>query len=168
MYDSRFSIRIIGFLGLLLVCQGCGESAPRLAEEDAAPRFQTIFLDGRELKFPEHYRGKVVALRFWADWCPYCAHEMGEIEPVYRKLEPQGLSVLAINVGQSREAAQRFIDRLGVSYDVGLDESSEVARKYGVVGLPTTFIIDQHGTVKRKILGESDAATLRTLATELL
>jgi peroxiredoxin len=155
-------------LGLVLVCLGCGERAPRLAKGDAVPHFETTHLDGRALKFPVDYRGQIVALRFWADWCPYCENEMIEIEPVYRDLQAQGLSVLAINVGQSREVARRFILNLGVSYDVGLDESSDIARNYGVLGLPTTFIIDKHGKVRRKILGESDAKTLEALARELL
>ncbi len=168
MCGRRINLSFIGSLGLLIVCLGCGESAPKLAKGDIAPHFRTTQLDGRVLQFPTDYQGQIVALRFWADWCPYCEHEMREIEAVYRELEVQGLSVLAINVGQSKEVAQKFIQRLYISYDIALDESSEIARNYGVLGLPTTFLIDRHGRVQRKILGESDAKTFQALVRELL
>ena len=168
MCDWRLTLRFVASLGLALACLGCGESAPRLTKGDVAPPFETTHLDGRALQFPVDYRGRVVAIRFWADWCPYCEHEMSEIEPVYQDLEAQGLSVLAINVGQSMEVTRKFVHRMSISYDVGLDESSEIARNYGVLGLPTTFIIDQRGKVRRKILGESDAKAFEVLVRELL
>lgn len=168
MSDNRSVFRCVISLSVVLLCLGCGESAPRLEKGDLAPGFQTTHIDGRALYFPADYRGQIVALRFWAEWCPYCEQEMRDIEPVYRDLAPKGLSVLAINVGQSKGVAERFIRKLGVSYDVGLDESTEIARNYGVLGLPTTFIINQHGRVQRKILGESSADTFRALVKELL
>jgi cytochrome c biogenesis protein CcmG/thiol:disulfide interchange protein DsbE len=155
-------------LGFVLVGLGCGDTAPRLAKGDLVPGFQTTDLNGQALQFPADYRGRIVALRFWAEWCPYCEKEMREIEPIYRDFAPKGLSILALNVGQSRETAQQFIHSLGISYDVGLDESSEIARSYGVLALPTTFIIDRQGRVLRKILGEANAETFRTLVKELL
>lgn len=168
MSEKRSAFQLVISLSLVLLCLGCGESAPRLEKGDFAPGFRTTHIGGKALYFPTDYRGKVVALRFWAEWCPYCEKEMREIEPIYRDLAPKGFSVLAINVGQSREVAERFIRKLGISYNVGLDESSEIARSYGVLGLPTTFIINQHGKVQRKILGESDADTFRTLVKKLL
>lgn len=168
MYNKYSTFCFAVALTLMLMSLGCGESAPRLAKGDFAPGFQTTNLDGRTLLFPEDYRERIVALRFWAEWCPYCEQEMREIEPVYRDLAPKGLSVLAINVGQSKEVAERFVSKLGISYDVGLDESSEIARNYGVLGLPTTFIIDAQGKVQHKILGEANAESFRSLLTGLL
>jgi peroxiredoxin len=112
--------------------------------------------------------GKVVVVRFWADWCRFCEKEMTEIEQVYKELSGRGLRVLAVNVGQDRETAQRFVERLELSYTTLLDPESETARNYGVIGLPTTFFIDRQGRIHSKILGESDASIFRQAVEPLL
>jgi cytochrome c biogenesis protein CcmG/thiol:disulfide interchange protein DsbE len=159
-------LAVAGLLGLLLTA--CGEPAQRLQTGDPAPQFQIQTLDGRLLDFPADLKGKVVAVRFWADWCRFCKGEMNEIEPVYQQYREQGLEVIAINVGQSRRVAQRFVDKLNISYTIGLDEESVAARRYGVIGLPTTFFVDREGKVQRKILGESELETFTRATTQLL
>lgn len=153
-------------LGLLLTA--CGEPAQRLQTGDPAPRFKIETLDGRLLEFPADLEGKVLAVRFWADWCRFCKDEMNDIEPVYQQYREQGMEVIAINVGQSRKVAQRFMDKLNTSYTVGLDEESVAARSFGVIGLPTTFFIDRDGKVQHKILGESEVETFSRATRELL
>ncbi|GAB6042552.1 TlpA family protein disulfide reductase [Endothiovibrio diazotrophicus] len=151
----------------LALLAGCGgEQRPRLQHGDPAPPFQTENLAGEKIGLPA--TGEVVAIRFWADWCPYCKKEMGDIEPVYRELKGRGLRVWAVNVGQDRETAKAFVDKLGVSYQTLLDADSSIARAYGVIGLPTTYFIDRQGKVASKILGEADAATFRHAVEPLL
>jgi peroxiredoxin len=154
-------------LGLLLA-GGCGEPAPKLQNGDAAPGFETVDLTGAPVRFPEDFAGEVVAVRFWADWCPFCKSEMRALEPVYQRLKGEGLRILAVNVGQSRATAAAFVRELELSYGVALDEASQTARRYGVVGLPTTFFVDRNGHVRGKILGESDPATFEQMLTGLL
>jgi peroxiredoxin len=117
---------------------------------------------------PGGLAGQVVVVRFWADWCRFCEKEMVEIEQVYQELSGHGLRVLAVNVGQDRETAQRFVTRLGLSYTTLLDTDSETARRYGVIGLPTTFFINRQGRIHSKILGESNAAIFRQAVEPLL
>jgi cytochrome c biogenesis protein CcmG/thiol:disulfide interchange protein DsbE len=134
---------------------GCGEEAPQLRNGEPAPEFAMPRLEGPPLTFPADLRGEVVAVRFWADWCPFCESEMRDIEPLYRAYRDRGLRVLAVNVRQDRETAARFIEQLGVSYEVLLDGDGSVARRFGVIGLPTTFFIDREGRLATRILGES-------------
>lgn len=157
--------------GILLLWFGltaCDSGRPTLERGSPAPAFSAKLLDGNVLQVPEGHAGKVLAIRFWADWCPYCESEMQEIETIYRELKPQGLEVLAVNVGQNRETAYRFVKRLGISYQTLLDPDSTVARAYGVIGLPTTFFIDRQGRVHSKILGESNATMFRQILAPLL
>lgn len=147
---------------------GCGEESVRLVNGQPAPGFSLEQLNGERLSVPESIKGKVVAIRFWADWCPFCKTEMQDIEPVYRQYRERGLVILAINVRQDRETAARFIRNLDISYDVLLDPEGEVARRYGVIGLPSTFIVDRNGLLHTRILGESTPTVFRKIVEELL
>jgi len=161
---------VIGFMVLLLVMllTGCEEQLPTARIGTPAPAFTLNRLDGTTIQFPEHYRDKIVAIRFWADWCPFCKTEMADLEPVYRHYHDRGLVILAINVMQSPEDVRAFTERLGISYEVLLDSQGEVTRRYGVMGLPMTFIVDRHGIIKTRIAGESTAEAFAGILDELL
>jgi peroxiredoxin len=76
--------------------------------------------------------------------------------------------ILAVNVRQERATAQRFIDKLEISYDTLLDVDGGVARAYRVSGLPTTFIIDREGRLQTRIIGESTPELFEQLVRNLL
>lgn len=152
----RFQMLLLLMSLLLpLALAGCGEQPERLENGAPAPAFTLETLGGSALRFPDDVRGEIVALRFWADWCPFCASEMRDIEPVYQRLREQGLRVLAVNVRQDAATAGRFIERLGVTYEVLLDQEGSLARQYAVSGLPTTFFIDREGRIVTRLLGET-------------
>jgi cytochrome c biogenesis protein CcmG, thiol:disulfide interchange protein DsbE len=147
---------------------GCGDAPPTLAKGEPTPAFTLAALTGAPLAFPADLAGQVVAVRFWADWCPFCEGEMRTLEPVYRAYRDQGLRLLAINVRQNRETAAAFIAPLGISYEVLLDTDGAVARAYGVSGLPTTFFLDRQGRLAARILGESTPEVFERVIKDLL
>lgn len=159
---------VTGLLVGLLLSLGCSEEASKLVNGQPAPAFTLEHLESGSLRFPEDLGGKVVAIRFWADWCPFCESEMQAMEPVYQSYREQGLVILAINVRQDRKTAADFIRKLNTSYDVLLDIDGVVARKYGVMGLPTTFMIDRSGNLYNRILGESTPEVFEKVLKELL
>jgi peroxiredoxin len=151
-----------------LLLHGCGEDPVAPKNGEAAPGFTLQRLSGGSLTLPEQLHGKVVAIRFWADWCPFCEQEMSDLEPVYSELKSRGVEILAINVRQDVGTVQRFISKIGISYPVLLDEEGEVARSYAVMGLPTTFFVDREGVLKQRILGESTPETFSAIVSGLL
>ncbi len=155
-------------LALMLLAACGGGEPPKVNVGLAAPAFSTQRADGTPVNFPGDLAGRPVVLRFWADWCRYCEGEMKAIESVYGRLQPRGLVVLAMNAGQDKATVDAFMGKIGVSYPALLDGDSAIARRYGVVGLPTTFFIDGQGTVRGKIVGEADAATFEREAAALL
>jgi cytochrome c biogenesis protein CcmG, thiol:disulfide interchange protein DsbE len=158
---------ILATLLLLALLTGCSSERTTVANEEPAPPFELERLAGGTIALDD-LRGQVVALRFWADWCPFCRREMRELEPVYQQFREQGLEILAVNVGQDRSRVQRFVDRVGYSYPTLLDPDSTIARRYGVIAIPVTFFIDREGIVRGRILGESDNATFERMAAPLL
>jgi peroxiredoxin len=157
------------FLACLVLLAACGgEQAARLNLGDPAPAFKTQRLDGGDVDFPAAAAGRPLVIRFWADWCKYCEPEMKAIDAVYRRHKEKGLEVFAINAGQDKPAVAAFIRKLGVTYPILLDEKSSIAKRYGVIGLPTTYFVDAKGVVRGKVIGEADEAVFERHALELL
>ncbi len=161
-------ICLILFIFLALSCIGCREKQVQLKVGDVAPRFSLSGLDGRKTTVPDDFRGKVVVIRFWADWCSACAREMPAVDYVYHKYRERGLVVLAVNVGQPRDVAQAFVTNLKISYPVLLDTYSLTAKKYGVPRVPFTFVLDRSGVIRSKILGETERKTFEGIIVNLL
>ena len=145
---------VVLFISLLVFsCKEKTEksSLPRLGT--AAIDFNCQDLNGQTWSL-DKVRGKVVLLRFWADWCPYCRYEMPVIDKYYRKLKKEGFLVLAVNVKQSAEVALAFTAQLDVTFPVPLDLDGGLARKYGVYAIPTNFLIDRQGIIREILIGE--------------
>jgi peroxiredoxin len=171
--ESMNSIRVrhilcLGIVLLFALLAGCEDHLTALPSGNPAPAFTLLHLNGNNVRFPEDYRNKVVAIRFWADWCPYCRNEMGALEPIYRQYHDRGLYILAINVMQPQAVVQDFIDQVGISYEVLLDSQGEVMRRYGAMGLPMTFVVDRNGIIRARIIGESTPQAFERIILELL
>lgn len=152
-----------------LVLTACGGDDPaRLNTGDAAPAFTTSSLGSASVKFPDDVHGKVVVIRFWADWCHYCENEMKAIEQVWQRHKAEGLEVLAVNAGQSKAEVEVFIKKIGVTYPALLDEQAAISKKYGVLALPTSYFVGRDGKIRAKLVGEADEATFERIAMELL
>jgi peroxiredoxin len=146
------------FIGLLLflIVLACKEkteksSLPKLGT--AAIEFNFQDLKGQTWSL-DKVKGKVVLLRFWADWCPYCRYEMPVIDKYYRKLNKEGFLVLAVNVKQSAEVALAFTAQLDITFPILVDPDGKMARRYGVYAIPTNFLIDREGVIREILIGE--------------
>ncbi len=147
---------------------GCSDHKVLIRTGQAAPHFELSDINGKTLRFPGDMQGKVVAIRFWADWCKSCAEEMPVIEKVYNKYKDKGLVILAVNIGQEKDAVEKFVKGIEITYPVLLDPGAVVTRRYGVTGLPITFIIDRNGTIRQKILGEAGKTAFEEIVLEQL
>ena len=168
---STLAVPCLGLLSVvctLLLLSGCLQETPQLSNGSPIPGFELPGLEGDTLTVPSDLKGQIAAIRFWADWCPFCESDMAGMERVFRKYRDQGMRVCAINVGQDPQTVQRFVDRLGITYDVVLDRAGTVTRDYGVIGLPATFFIDRQGRLATRILGESKPEVVEEIVRGLL
>ena len=138
-----------------------------LASGLRARDFELALLDGDSLQLSELI-GSVVVLNFWASWCPPCRWEMPAFESIWREYRDRGVVFVGVAVSDLRSDAQAFADKVGVTYPLGLDESGEITRGYGVLKLPTTILIDREGTEARKIVNAANEGTLRIFLDGLL
>jgi|SRR5208283_2065923 len=165
LHTSLFAVSLVLISGLFC---GCSDQKVILRTGQTAPDFALSDINGKTWRFPEDLKGKAVVIRFWADWCKSCAEEMPVIEKVYNKYKDKGLVILAINIGQEKDAVVKFTNGIKVSYPVLLDPGALVTKRYGVTGLPITFIIDRNGTIRQKILGEAGQTAFEEIVREQL
>ena len=117
---------------------------------DIAPDFSAETIEGSSASVSD-YRGTKVILNFWASWCPPCKAEISELIRFHEETTT-GAAILSVNMTSSERdlmSVKSFILKEGITYPVLLDLSGELARVYGVTSIPTTFILDEEGTVIR-------------------
>jgi peroxiredoxin len=117
-----------------------------------APEISLKNLEGQDVRLSD-FRGKVILLNFWATWCKPCKEEMPAIQAAYDKLRDKGFVVLAINELEDTERVADYIQTSRHTFPVLLDRKNQVANRYGVVGLPASFLIDPQGIVRERIVG---------------
>jgi peroxiredoxin len=120
-----------------------------------SPEFNGRTADGRAVSLTSA-RGKVVLLNFWATWCQECRPEMPLFERLHREFAQQGLSVIGINAREGTPAIQKYAKELDLTFPLVLDLKGEINAAYGVIGLPTTFLIGRDGRAVARGIGPRD------------
>lgn len=123
-----------------------------------APDFTLTGLDGATFTLSD-LRGQPVVLNFWATWCPPCRAEMPELQAASTRLDGE-VAIVGVNQGESAEQVAGFVQPLGFTFPMPLDERMDVSRQYLVRNLPTTFFIDRDGIVRYTQVGPLTEATL--------
>jgi len=131
------------------------ETGPKVGAP--APDIEFISLaDGVTRKLSD-FKGRVVALEFWASWCGPCQAPMAKMQ-TYRAKHPEWgdkVELLAVSIDNTRDAAAKHIQRKGwnKTHNAWAGEGGFRARPpvtYGVRGIPSMFIIDAQGRIAHK------------------
>ena len=113
-----------------------------------APDFRVMDIRGEELTL-EQYRGQVVLLDFWATWCGPCIAEMPNVKLAYAKHRDRKFQIIGISLDSSIAPLQAYIQREGIEWRQHLDSTGQIGRLYGVHAIPSTFLIDGAGIIRR-------------------
>jgi len=135
---------------------------------DPPPGVSLKDLNGFPVRIPEDFRGRVMIIHFWTGGCSSCKEEMPAMESLSSSYGKKGLVILAVNVGQGKETVKRLVRGMGIGYPVLLDSGREMARKYDVVGVPRTYLVDRNGVIRYRILGAASPEMLKKQALSLL
>jgi cytochrome c biogenesis protein CcmG, thiol:disulfide interchange protein DsbE len=125
-------------------------------------------LTGNSVAIPTDAAGKIAIIHFWASWCPTCRGEMVTLDAIGGKYRGKGVMPYSIGIGEKKETAMSYINKLGITYPVLLDPGSITQKKFGISGIPTYYILDRAGIIRYKIFGEAEKNGLDKMIQALL
>ena len=98
-------------------------------------------------------RGTPVVLNFWASWCIPCREEAPILESEWRRARAAGVLFVGLDMQDVTEDARDFISEFDITYLNVRDQRKDVARRWGVTGIPETFFITRDGKVVGHVIG---------------
>jgi cytochrome c-type biogenesis protein len=117
-----------------------------------APEIELKTVDGQPFRLSE-LRGRVVILNFWATWCIPCRAEIPELNAIQRELKDKGLTIIGPSWDDTADGIKDFQKDIKQDYTVLINGESVQDKFGGIPSLPTTFIIDREGRIRKKITG---------------
>ncbi len=111
-------------------------------------------LQGNEVKLSS-LQGKIVAIDFWATWCPPCVKGLPIVAEVMSSFKDQGVVFYAINAREDVAKIEAFLKSKDLNIPVLLDSDGSVMKTYGVNGIPQSFLIDKEGVIRAAHTGLS-------------
>jgi len=130
-------------------------------EGDKAPGFTLKTLDGTESYSMADFKGEVVLLNLWASWCDGCKKEM----PAFFELQKaygSGFRIVAVGIDNEASGSKMFLKSLEkdlkckTPFVTLYDPEKSLPKAYGAMGMPSSYLIDKGGVVRRVIVGSLD------------
>ena len=124
-----------------------------------APDFNLPDIFTRKTFTMKDFKGKVVLLNLWASWCTGCQAEMPEFYKLQKELQGKDFIIVAVSVDNNKEKAVKFLkeveERTGIKtpFVVLWDEKKGLAKIYRPRGMPSSYLIDKNGKLKKIFIG---------------
>lgn len=128
-----------------------------LLEDRPAPPFSLPTLSGEVVSLGA-YRGEVVYLNFWAEYCATCRTELPSLQAFAHQLA-DSVAVVTVAIDDDPAVPRDYLSRAfpdGASFDMLADPGGETARVYGTVAVPETYVITPNGTILARLVGPQD------------
>lgn len=141
---------------LLLLVWAMEAFLTRNAASGTAPDISASTIQGEPFEL-QTLRGEASVIHFWATWCPICELEQGTIDTLAKNYP---FISVAMQSGSENEV-RAYLREQGVNYPVVNDPEGLLAKRYGVSGVPATFILDANGAVRFATRGYTSGVGLR-------
>ena len=131
-----------------------------------APDFSLPDLQGKNQRLTG-YRGKVIFLNFWATWCKPCKEEMPSMQVLWDNLQKEDFIMLAVSMDRvtTTKEISPFVENLKLTFPILTDSWGQTDKRYKLMGVPETYIIDQNGVLREKVIGPRDWTRTESIET---
>jgi len=124
--------------------------------EGPAPVFEAELLDGSRINL-EQYQGRPVLVYFWASWCGICKLEQGVINSIQKDWP---VITVAMQSGKAADI-EAYLEEHQLDWLVVPDPDGSLAQRYGVRGVPSSFILDKEGVIRFQEAGYTTTLGMR-------
>jgi thiol-disulfide isomerase/thioredoxin len=145
---------------VLLLC--CWVAAPVLAKSAPDPAYKT--LDGQTRKLST-LRGKTVVVNFWATWCLPCQDELPRLSRLAAEYADKPVVFVFISIDEPKDRAKipAALERLHLTQESWVGGNTDVMAAFGLGDIvPGTAVLDDHGQIVARVMGEAREEDLRT------
>jgi peroxiredoxin len=132
-----------------------------------APDLQLHDLTGQQVSLKD-YHNRVVLLNNWATWCPPCQAEMPTLNEFYQAHQQQNFTLVGIESGETMDEVANFANNYHLSFTLWLDPNGIAIDSFHNNALPSSYVIDTHGTVVLGWTGPISRAQLEKYITPML
>jgi len=128
------------------------DAPPVVQTGEAIPEVTLYALGGTPFALSS-FNGSVVLLDFWASWCAPCRKSFPFLDELQTKNAGLGLRVIGLTLEEDDDAVAGFLESVPVTFTIARDTSERAGEAFGVVAMPTSFLIDRDGRVAARFEG---------------
>jgi cytochrome c biogenesis protein CcmG, thiol:disulfide interchange protein DsbE len=152
------ALGILAVVGVLIGIEVLSGSSGKSEPGRPAPQLPTSVLIPPKATLASLH-GKPAAINFWASWCTPCRQEAASLERLGRSLHGRA-HLVGVDWNDGLDGARKYVHQYGWTFP-NLRDSGGVGNRYGLNGLPTTFILDSRGRVADVLRGPQSLGSLR-------
>ena len=153
---KRWLSWLVYILFFLVVMQAANWWKTQDAASGNLSEFSGELINGSSFTIAD-FSGEPVLFHFWATWCPICELENGTIQSISQ--DYRVISIASWSEGETE--VKTYMQDNQLTFPVMLDTSGELAKSFGVKGVPASFILDTNGEITFVESGYSTELGLR-------
>ncbi|KAF0189565.1 MAG: hypothetical protein FD168_820 [Desulfobulbaceae bacterium] len=101
-----------------------------------------------------NFNGKTLLITFFATWCPPCMQEIPTLIELHQHFSKDNFSVIAMSVDQEgASVVAKLVTKRSINYPVLMADESTAQNFGGIVGIPTSFLVNKEGNIVKKYPG---------------
>lgn len=154
---NRNKFYLIFFLQFIIITCFASSSKSKISFFDSlnVPDNVPFFDENGEKCFLDQIENKTILLVFWATWCAPCVKEMPDLDILQKDFRKLPFEIIAVSQDfQGVKVVQEFFKTQEIRHlKIYHDYHNQLFKAFSVVGLPTSFLINQDGKVVVRFSG---------------